>query len=214
MAVWEILLIASGLSMDAFAVSVTLGLSQKKPLLRMTLLPAVFFGAFQALMPALGYLASVSFVDNIRAIDHWAVFILLSFIGGKMIKDSFSKKPATENTETENPAVVSAVDRSKHGGIALGAPEGLLSDIFRLFLLALATSIDALAVGVTFAIMDVPVVRPALMIGATTFCFTVAGVQIGRIAGAAFKSKAELSGGIVLTAIGLKILLEQTVFAH
>jgi putative Mn2+ efflux pump MntP len=201
MAVWEILVIAAGLSMDAFAVSVTLGLSQKKPMLRTALLPAIFFGAFQALMPALGYIASVSFVDNIRAFDHWAAFILLSFIGGKMIKDSFSKEPAKKNAETKNAAVDDAA-------------EGLLSSLFRLFLLALATSIDALAVGVTFAIMDVPVIRPALMIGATTFCFTVVGVQIGRIAGAAFKSKAELSGGIVLTAIGLKILLEQTLFAY
>ena len=206
MAVWEILFIAAGLSMDAFTVAVTLGLSQKKAVLWGTLLPALFFGAFQALMPSLGYAASVSFVDSIRMFDHWAAFVLLGFIGGKMIKDSFSKDHAGADADAAAGAVVEGTPNRNSPGTSLS--------LFRLFLLALATSIDALAVGVTFAILEVPVIRPALIIGATTFCFTLAGVQIGRIAGAAFKSKAEFAGGVALAAIGLKILLEQTLFAR
>ncbi|MDR2097178.1 MAG: manganese efflux pump MntP family protein [Spirochaetaceae bacterium] len=182
----EIFLIAIGLSMDAFAVSVTLGLSVKKITFKEALLPGIYFGSFQALMPALGYFTGIYFADKIEEFDHWFAFVLLGFIGGKMIKDSFSKE---EKTSFEN---------------SFG--------FLRMLVLAAATSIDALAVGVTFALLGVNIYRAALITGVTTFFISISGVLIAGIFGAVLRSKAELAGGIVLVMIGIKIVIEHIFF--
>jgi len=179
----EITLIAIGLSMDAFAVSITLGLSVDKPKLKEFILPGVYFGFFQMLMPIIGYFAGTLFAEKIEKIDHWVAFGLLAFIGGKMIKESFEKH------EEES---------SRKNSFAFAS----------MLLLAVATSIDALAVGVTFAFFQTNIFAASLIIGLTTFSFAIAGVKIGNIFGMRFKSKAELLGGIVLVLIGVKILIQ------
>jgi len=184
MTLLEIVLIAIGLSMDAFAVSITLGLSVEKPTLKDMLIPGLFFGFFQALMPAIGYFAGFYFVDKIQAFDHWIAFALLGIIGGKMIKESFSKNDKTE-TAKENPFKFSTM-----------------------LVLAIATSIDALAVGITFAIFRVNIIMAIVIIGFTTFLISTGGVKIGNIFGTKFKSKAEFLGGVVLIGLGVKIVIE------
>ena len=168
--------------MDAFAVSITLGLSVKKPGVKEFLLPGVYFGFFQAFMPLAGYFAGALFADGIRHWDHWVAFALLGIIGGKMIKEGLSKdeeKPQKNNFLFVN-----------------------------MLFLAIATSVDALAVGVTFAFFEINIFAAIAIIGLITFCVSICGVKIGNIFGAKFKSKAELLGGIVLVALGLKILVE------
>ena len=182
MGFWGILLIAIGLSMDAFAVSITLGLCAKKPGIFCYLIPGIYFGFFQALMPLIGYFAGIYFVGRIQHLDHWIAFLLLGFIGGKMIKESFSKDDAITN---ENPF-----------------------HFLNMLLLAIATSIDALAVGITFVILKINVFEAIIIIGITTFVLSIAGVKIGGIFGTKFKSKAELCGGLVLILIGIKVLIE------
>ncbi|MDR0230513.1 MAG: manganese efflux pump MntP family protein [Dysgonamonadaceae bacterium] len=182
MGLFEIIIIAVGLSMDAFAVSITLGLSVKKPKVKEILLPGVYFGFFQALMPLIGFFAGVYFANKIHDLDHWIAFILLGFIGGKMIKDSFSKD---EEREKGNPF-----------------------HFARMLLLATATSIDALVVGIAFAFLGVNIYTAIIIIGFTTFCVSICGVKIGNIFGAKYKSKAEFIGGAVLVILGLKILIE------
>jgi putative Mn2+ efflux pump MntP len=181
MSILEIILIAVGLSMDAFAVSITLGLSVQKPKLKHIIIPGVYFGFFQALMPSIGYFAGTYFADKIQSIDHWIAFVLLGFIGGKMIQDSF--KTSEENVAPSF------------------APAKMLA-------LAVATSIDALAVGITFAFFNVRIMSAAAITGAITFIISASGVLIGGVFGAKFKSKAECIGGIVLIAIGTKIVIE------
>jgi len=178
----EIILIAIGLSMDAFAVSITLGLSVQKPTLKQYLLPGVYFGFFQALMPLIGYFAGSLFAERIQKFEHWIAFGLLAIIGANMIKESFSKE---EEKQDDNKF-----------------------KFINMLLLAIATSIDALAVGVTFAFFQINIFAAIAIIGLTTFCISICGVKIGNIFGVKFKSKAELLGGIVLVALGLKILLE------
>ena len=178
----EIILIAAGLSMDAFAVSVTLGLSVQKPVLKHYLLPGIYFGFFQALMPLIGYFAGTLFAEKIQAFEHWVAFGLLAIIGGNMIKESFSK------------------EENKHDADKF--------TFINMLLLAIATSIDALAVGVTFAFFKINIYVAIAIIGFTTFILSICGVKIGNIFGVKFKSKAELAGGIVLVALGVKILLE------
>ena len=178
----EIIIIAIGLSMDAFAVSITLGLSVKKPNAKEYLIPGIYFGFFQALMPLIGYFAGTLFADKIQAFDHWIAFVLLALIGGKMIKESFSQD---EDNVKENSF-----------------------RFVKMLLLAIATSIDALVVGVTFALFDVNIFFAILIIGATTFCISIAGVKIGHIFGKKYKSKAEFFGGAVLVLLGVKILIE------
>jgi putative Mn2+ efflux pump MntP len=180
----EIILIAIGLSMDAFAVSITLGLSVKKLTLKEYMLPGIYFGLFQAIMPLIGYFTGNLFAGEIQSLGHWIAFGLLGIIGGKMIKESFS-----EGEEK---------------------PEGNKFLFTSMLLLAIATSIDALAVGVTFAFFQMNIFAAIAIIGLTTFCIAIAGVKIGNIFGRRFKSKAELFGGIVLVALGLKILLEHS----
>ena len=182
MTLFELFLIAVGLSMDAFAVSVCKGLSTQKLKAKHYLTVGAWFGGFQALMPTLGYLLGSSFEMYINRFDHWIAFILLAAIGGNMIKESFEKD------------------------------EDKLDDSFAfktMLLLAVATSIDALAVGITFALLpDVNIVAAVCFIGATTFILSAVGLKVGNIFGLKYKNKAEFVGGAILILIGLKILLE------
>ena len=184
MTFFELFLIGIGLSMDAFAVSICKGLSMQKIDKKYMLCIALFFGGFQALMPLLGYILGIQFQSMIQQFDHWIAFVLLVLIGLSMIKES--------REEAEN-----------------------LNDSFSFMTmlpLAVATSIDALAVGVTFAFLQVNIVPAISFIGATTFVRSAIGIRIGNIFGAKYKSKAELVGGIVLILMGLKILLEHLGF--
>ena len=174
----ELALIGVGLSMDAFAVSVCKGLSMRKVDKKYMFVLAAFFGGFQALMPALGWLLGSQFQSYITAIDHWIAFILLVLIGGKMILDVVKEKG--ENEEV--------------------CPEGSVRiDLREFFLLAIATSIDALAIGITFAFLQVRLITSVTIIGCITFCFSIASK---------FKDKATILGGIILIGIGVKILIE------
>jgi len=177
-----VVVIAFGLALDAFAVSVASGFTIKQLRVRHALRIALFFGAFQAVMPAIGWLAGLSLRNLITEFDHWIAFILLAFIGGKMIYESFKLES----------------DRKRIDPLRLDV----------LLMLAIATSIDALAVGVTFAFLNVAIVWPVLIIGLITFGTSFVGVFIGDRFGHIFESKIELIGGLVLIAIGLKILLE------
>ena len=181
MGLLELFILAVGLSMDAFAVSVCKGLAMPKISVKKAVIVGIWFGGFQALMPALGYLLGPQFKDSITAVDHWIAFILLGIIGGNMIREACSGECEKENDSL---------------------------DIKTMFLLAVATSIDALAVGITFAFLKVNIVAAVSFIGATTFIISAAGVKIGNIFGTKYKAKAELAGGVILILLGLKILLE------
>lgn len=173
--------IAAGLSMDAFAVSVCQGLSLKKMEAKYPLLAGLYFGVFQAVMPLAGYLLGVRFQQAIERFDHWIAFVLLGFIGLSMIRESFSKE------QEVCPAAF---------------------DFKSMVVMAIATSIDALAVGVTFAFLKVPIIPAVTLIGLTTFCFSAVGVVVGNIFGVRYKAKAEFAGGLMLLFMGSKILLE------
>ena len=183
MSLIELFLIAVGLSMDAFAVAVCKGLGMERVNKRDALLLGAFFGGFQALMPLTGYLLGSQFASRIERWDHWIAFVLLAFIGGNMVKESREQ----EEEEAENCG-------------RIGYRE--------LFTLAVATSIDALAVGVSFAFLGVSIGPAVTFIGCTTFVLTLAGVWVGNLCGSRYKSRAELTGGIILILIGVKILLE------
>jgi len=180
----EILLIALGLSMDAFAVSVASGATMKRLHLPNALKMAVFFGGFQALMPVLGWAAGLSMKDFISGWDHWIAFGLLSAVGGKMIYEAFKIQ-----------------EEEDCGGKTCPFDTGTLT------VLAIATSIDALAVGLTFSMLQVSIIAPVLIIGLVTFLMSVAGVKLGSTGGHFFEHKMEAAGGFILIAIGLKILL-------
>ena len=182
MGILELFVLAVGLSMDAFAVSICKGLSLGRIRVKHMCIAGAWFGGFQALMPLAGYYLGSFFAEMITKYDHWIAFILLLFIGGKMVKESFG--------DEEN------VDSSM--------------DVKCMFILAVATSIDALAVGVTFAFLKVSIVPAVTFIGAVTFVCSALGVKIGSLFGIRYKSKAELFGGVILVAIGVKILLEGT----
>lgn len=184
MGIPELLLIGVGLSMDAFAVAVCKGLNMRKVNKLHCFVIALFFGGFQALMPWVGWLLGRQFDQYITAIDHWIAFLLLAFLGGKMIAEALKK---------EEEEVKKAESRL---------------DIRELFLMSVATSIDALAVGITFAFLNVSIVPAITIIGCTTFVLSAAGVFIGNIFGSRYKSRAELCGGVILVLIGVKILLE------
>lgn len=186
MGIVELFLIAVGLSMDAFAVSICKGLCMKKCTWRKSVIVGLYFGVFQAGMPTIGYFLGVQFKNMITSIDHWIAFVLLALIGANMIKEAL-----TDDGEEE----ACSVD-----GDELAVKEMLG--------LAVATSIDALAVGVTFAFLQVDIVPAVSFIGVTTFVISMAGVKIGNVFGAKYKTKAELAGGIILILMGLKILLE------
>ena len=177
----SLFLIAVGLSMDAFAVSVCKGLATPKYKLKYSMICGAWFGGFQALMPAVGYLLGVNFKKYITAIDHWIAFVLLALIGFNMIRE------ALKNDEEGADPSFTAKSMS---------------------LLAVATSIDALAIGITFAFLDVNIVAAVLFIGVCTFVISAAGVKIGSAFGTRFKSKAEIAGGAILIILGLRILVE------
>lgn len=183
MGIAEIFLIGIGLSMDAFAVAICRGLKMQKLNVKHTAVIALFFGGFQALMPLIGWFLGKQFEKYITAVDHWIAFALLAFIGGKMIYDSFKK------------------DDDDQG-------EKDVFNIKEIFVMAIATSIDALAVGITFAFLSVNIWSSISIIGVTTFVLSAIGVLIGHKFGAKYKNKAELAGGVILVLIGLKILLE------
>lgn len=182
MDIFEILLLAIGLSMDAFAVSVCKGLAMKKCTLKKASICGLWFGGFQALMPAIGFFLGYSFREYISAIDHWIAFILLSIIGINMIREAFC-----DDSDNDDDSL----------------------DIKTMFIMAVATSIDALAVGITFAFLkNTPIVVAIILIGAITFILSATGVKIGNIFGERYKSKAEFLGGAILIVLGIKILLE------
>lgn len=186
MGIIELLLIAVGLSMDAFAVSVCKGLAMKQCTFRKAWIVGLYFGGFQALMPLAGYLLGVQFKDAITSVDHWIAFILLAIIGGSMIKEA--RQDGCGDTCSEH------TDDSLDFKTMIG--------------LAVATSIDALAVGVTFAFLHVNIVPAVSFIGVITFTISAAGVKIGNVFGTKYQSKAEFAGGVILILIGCKILLE------
>ena len=182
----ELFVIAVGLSMDAFAVSICKGLSVRRLKPRHNLICGLYFGGFQALMPVIGWLLGRQFESLIKSIDHWIAFALLVLIGANMIREAVKNEEENLNDSF--------------------SPRTMLP-------LAVATSIDALAVGVTFAFLDVEIVPAVSMIGVTTFVLSAVGVKIGNVFGAKYKSKAELVGGIVLVVMGVKILIEHLFFA-
>ena len=178
----ELFLMAVGLSMDAFAVSVCKGLAMKKCTWTKAGIVGLYFGVFQAGMPVIGYLLGSQFKDVITSVDHWIAFILLSLIGGSMLKEAFGGEDEEE------------------------ADDSL--DVKTMLTLAVATSIDALAVGITFAFLDVEIVPAVSFIGVTTFIISVAGVKIGNIFGSRYQKGAQIAGGVILIFLGVKILVE------
>jgi putative Mn2+ efflux pump MntP len=179
----ELIVIAVGVSMDAFAVSICKGLSTRKIRPSNAVVAGLWFGGFQALMPVIGYYLGISFADFVAGVDHWIAFVLLGIIGGKMIKESF-----------ENETCDISADFSYRSMLPM----------------AIATSIDALAIGVSFAFLRINIWMPILLIGITTGLFSTAGVYIGNRFGCRYKSKSEFAGGLILCLMGLKILLEHT----
>lgn len=186
MGFFELFLIAIGLSMDAFAVAVCKGLNMKKINYKNSFLIALFFGSFQGLMPVIGWFIGIRFEKYITSIDHWIAFILLSIIGVNMIKEAFSKDEDDHECSCSNEIL----------------------DFKELFILAIATSIDALAIGITFAFLGINIINSATLIGISTFIISFVGVMIGNKFGTKYKEKASILGGAVLIIIGLKILLE------
>ena len=182
----ELFLLAVGLSMDAFAVSVCKGLAMQKATFRNAAICGVWFGGFQALMPFIGYLLGAGFETYINAVAPWIAFVLLALIGGNMIREALSK------------------DEEEDTSAAL--------DVKTMFLMAVATSIDALAAGVSLALLDVKILWAVSFIGVTTFCLSAVGVWVGHRFGARYKGGAELAGGVVLILIGIKVLLEHLGF--
>lgn len=180
----ETFLIGIGLAMDAFAVSICKGLTMKKVSKKYVLIIAIFFGGFQAFMPLLGWMLGKKFESYITSFDHWIAFILLAFIGGKMLMDGFHGDDEQENILE------------------------FQLDFKELLMLAIATSIDALAVGITFAFLNYPIMECITIIGVTTFIISFVGVYIGHFFGSKYEHKAEIVGGIILIIIGLKILFE------
>ena len=171
--------------MDAFAVSFCKGLAMPKCTFKKAAIVGLWFGGFQALMPAIGYVLGAQFQETIASIDHWIAFVLLALIGGNMIHE------ALDNDEEEADASL---------------------DVKTMFLLAVATSIDALAIGITFAFLKVNIIPAVCFIGIVTFIISFAGVKIGNVFGVRYKNKAEIVGGVILILLGLKILLEHLGF--
>lgn len=182
MKVWELFVIAVGLSMDAFAVSICKGLSTKDVRREHMVVTGLYFGGFQALLPLAGYLLGSRFQSMIQRVDHWIAFVLLALIGANMVRESRGEAEHLDDSFT---------------------PGTMLP-------LAVATSIDALAVGVTFAFLNVRIIPAAALIGVTTFALSAIGMRLGNVFGARYQARAELAGGIVLILMGVKILLEHT----
>ena len=189
----ELLLLAVGVSMDAFAVSICKGLAMKRATLKEEMTCGLWFGGFQALMPLIGYFLGTLFAEAIEAVDHWVAFILLGIIGVNMLKEAFSKEEEGCDCENENNADLS---------------------VKTMFVMAVATSIDALAVGISLAMAGLPVkgmdgiFAAVLMIGLCTCGFSACGVKIGNVFGSKYEKKAQVAGGVILILLGAKILLE------
>lgn len=181
MGIIELLLLGIGLAMDAFAVSICKGLSMKKMNWKSAIIIALYFGMFQAVMPIIGYILGNAFESFVTSIDHWIAFILLCFIGGSMIKESFDSEDENKNDKV---------------------------DFKTMIVLATATSIDALTIGITFAFLDVNIVLAVTIIGIITFMLAIIGVKIGNKFGDKYQNKAEFFGGLILILLGLKVLLE------
>lgn len=179
MSIIELLILSIALAMDAFAVSVCKGLSLKKASVAHLVLAGIWFGGFQALMPVLGYFCGSKFADKVDKFDHWIAFVILALIGASMIKESMGDEEEINSN----------------------------MDIKTMFFLAVATSIDALTVGITFAFLDVNIFMAVMFIGIITFVISAAGIEIGSIFGDKYKSRAEMLGGGVLILIGIKTLL-------
>ena len=192
MGIGELLLLAVGVSMDAFAVSICKGLAMKKATLRASMTCGLWFGGFQALMPTIGFFLGTLFAEAIQAVDHWVAFILLAIIGGNMLKEAF------ESGDCE----------------CCGEEHNADLSVKTMFVMAVATSIDALAVGISLAMAGIPVFgldgifSAVILIGACTCSFCTAGVKIGNIFGSRFEKKAQIAGGVILILLGLRILLE------
>ena len=182
MELWELFVIAVGLSMDAFAVSICKGLAAKNVRREQPVIAGLYFGGFQALMPLAGYLLGSRFQSMIQRVDHWIAFVLLALIGANMVRESQGEAEHLDDSFTPG----------------------------TMFPLAVATSIDALAVGVTFAFLNVRIIPAAALIGVTTFALSAIGMRLGNVFGARYQARAELAGGIVLILMGVKILLEHT----
>ncbi len=181
MSILTILTLAVGLAMDAFAVAICKGLAMKKMSIKKALIIGGYFGFFQGAMPIIGYFLGITFRDSINACDHWIAFGLLAIIGISMIREAMSKEEESVNDSVTFKTMV---------------------------VLALATSIDALAIGVTFAIIDAPIIKAASLIAIITFILSMVGVKIGNVFGIRYKAKAEFIGGFVLIILGFKILFE------
>lgn len=189
MSVLDIFLLGVGLSMDAFAVAICKGLAMKKVNKKQMILIALFFGGFQALMPLIGWLVGSTFAKKIAAFDHWIAFVLLALIGGNMAIDAIKEWNQEDKVEIIDPPI----------------------DFKELTLLAIATSIDALACGVTFSFYEnFNIIKAISIIGVTTFVISAGGVYVGNIFGDKYKAKAQLVGGIILIFLGIKIILEHT----
>lgn len=222
MGLLELFILAIGLSMDAFAVSICKGLALPKINLKSAGIVGLWFGAFQALMPLMGYLLGVNFRSYIVSIDHWIAFVLLALIGANMIKEALSDDDEEEEAEIRNlkrgpeegTIGVCSLDScsiSPTGQVALSRADNGIKEILgfkTMFLLAVATSIDALAMGVTFAFLNVNIIPAISFIGVVTFTCSAIGVKIGNIFGLKYKSKAEIAGGVILILLGCKILIE------
>lgn len=184
MGLFELVMIAVGLSMDAFAVAICKGLGMRSLNLRTAVVLALFFGVFQALMPFIGWALGSQFMWLIEPVDHWIAFVLLAFIGGKMIWEAFHEDEADASEDTSQ------------------------IDLREFLVLAVATSIDALAAGISFAALSVDIVPSVALIGIITFVLSLIGVAVGHYFGARYQRPASVAGGVVLILIGLKVLLE------
>ncbi len=235
MNVWEIILIGIGLSMDAFAVSICKGMQLRRNSFGRAILVAAFFGGFQALMPFLGWLLGSAFAERIERIDHWIAFGLLVFIGAKMIYDAVTEEQPDGSIKIEGPSFGNKKEKGMQDGNpdglqvqAVSTQEAAVTEngedggtepekeetvenpplpLTELVLLAIATSIDALAVGVTFSFLNVEIISACVIIGATTTAISFAGVELGYLTGGYFRDKAQIFGGAILIALGIRILL-------
>ena len=183
MAFLEAMILAIGLSMDAFAVSVCKGLAMKKADLRSSLLCGAWFGGFQGLMPAIGFFLGTLFAAAIQSFDHWIAFLLLGYIGFNMLREAFSKEEGCEECNAD-------------------------LSVKTMFVMAVATSIDAMAAGISLAMDSADILLNVICIGITTFVLSAVGVKVGNVFGSRFEKKAQIAGGVILILLGIKILLE------
>ncbi len=207
MGLFETLALAVGLSMDAVAVAICTGLTMRKVTVRKASIVGLYFGVFQAIMPLVGYLIATRFARYVITYDHWIAFGLLAFLGARMIGESFDREGCPDR---ECPAGT-CKDRECPGGKRPERREASLKP-GAMLPLAVATSIDALAVGVSLAFLQISILQPVVLIGTTTFTLSMLGVKVGNIFGSGVKTKAELIGGIMLILIGSKILAEHLGF--